>query len=113
MAAVVGGGELVVLDSTSYTVFARRFVERVAGETGVPGPTLLYLSHRHFDHFGGAAAIAAPVVGHRLTREGIARYDDGWIERNVTERGRGSTWSSPSSSSTRSRCCRRSSSTTG
>ncbi len=85
MAAVVGGGELVVLDSTSYTVFARRFVEHVATATGVGGPTLLYLSHRHFDHFGGAAAIDAPVVGHRLTREGIARFDDAWIERNVAE----------------------------
>lgn len=85
MAAVADGSSLLVLDTTSYTVFAERFVGQVADAEGVPGATLLYISHRHFDHFGGAAAIDAPVLGHRLTREAIARYDQDWIDRNVAE----------------------------
>jgi cyclase len=85
MAAVAEDGDMLVLDSTSYTVFAERFAAEVSKAAGVPGPTLLYISHRHFDHFGGAAAVDAPVIGHRLTREAIARYDQDWIDRNVAE----------------------------
>lgn len=85
MAAVAEDGAMLVLDSTSYTVFAERFVAEVAKAAGVPGPTLLYISHRHFDHFGGASVIHAPVIGHRLTRAAIARFDQDWIDRNVAE----------------------------
>lgn len=85
MAAVVGGESMLVLDTTSYNVFAERFVAQVAEAEGCPGPTLLYISHRHFDHFAGADAIDAPVVGHWLTRAVMARYTPDWMERNIAE----------------------------
>lgn len=83
MAAVVDGEQMFVLDTTSYNVFASRFVREVAGVEGCAGPTLLYISHRHFDHFGGADAIPAPVIGHRLTREAMARYTQEWLDRSL------------------------------
>jgi cyclase len=83
MAAVVSDGQMLVIDSTSYNVFADRFVREVADATGADGPTLLYITHRHFDHFGGADAVKAPVIGHRLTREMMARYTQDWLQNNI------------------------------
>lgn len=83
MAAVVDGSQMLVLDTTSYNVFASRFVTETAAAEGCPGPTLLYISHRHFDHFGGADAIDAPVIGHRLTREAMSRYTQEWLDRSL------------------------------
>jgi cyclase len=85
MAAVVDDGTMLVVDSTSYNVFAERFVAEVAAAEGVPGASLLYITHRHFDHFGGADAVPAPVIGHRLTREAMARYTQDWIDRNLAD----------------------------
>jgi cyclase len=79
MGAVVGDELTLIIDSTSYPPFAARFVEAVANDR----PRLLYITHRHFDHFGGAAAIDAPIMSHRLTRAALAGYDDGWVARNV------------------------------
>jgi cyclase len=83
MGAVVDDGEMLVVDSTSYNVFAERFVATVGEAEGCRGPTFLYITHRHFDHFGGANAIHAPVIGHRLTREAMLRYTPEWLDRNV------------------------------
>lgn len=85
MAAVVDADVMLVIDSTSYNVFASRFVAEVAAREGVAGPSLLYITHRHFDHFGGADAIDAPVLGHRLTREAMGRYSQEWLDRNIAE----------------------------
>lgn len=85
MAALVDGEEMLVLDTTSYNVFAERFVARVAEAEGCSGPTLLYISHRHFDHFAGADAISAPVVGHWLTRSVMAHYTQEWMDTNIAE----------------------------
>ena len=85
MAAIVDGGDMLVVDSTSYNVFAERFVAEVAAAEGVAGATLLFITHRHFDHFGGADAISAPVIGHRLTRAAMARYTQAWMDRNIAE----------------------------
>lgn len=85
MAAVVEAGVMLVIDSTSYNVFAGRFAADVAAREGIAGPTLLYITHRHFDHFGGADAIDAPVLGHRLTREAMGRYSQEWLDRNIAE----------------------------
>jgi cyclase len=85
MAALVDGDEMLVLDTTSYNVFAERFVAHVAEAEGCAGPTLLYISHRHFDHFAGADAIDAPVIGHWLTRAVMARYTQEWMDRNIAE----------------------------
>lgn len=85
MAAFVEGDSMLVLDTTSYNVFAERFVEQVAEAESCPGPTLLYISHRHFDHFAGADAIDAPVVGHWLTRAVMSRYTQEWMDNNIAE----------------------------
>jgi cyclase len=85
MAAVVDGNSMLVLDTTSYNVFAERFVAEVAAQEGCDGPTLLYISHRHFDHFAGADAIDAPVIGHWLTRAMMARYTQQWMDDNIAE----------------------------
>ena len=82
--AVVSGGAGVVVDTTSYEPFAATFlaeVERSAGHA-VDWQALL-VTHRHYDHFAGAAAIPAPVITHRLTREALDSYDTGWLSRNV------------------------------
>jgi cyclase len=83
MAAVVGSGQMLIIDSTSYNVFAERFVAEIIATADVAGPTLLYITHRHFDHWGGADAVDAPVLGHRLTREMMARYTQQWVEDNI------------------------------
>jgi cyclase len=85
MGAVVGGGTILVVDSTSYTVFAERFVQHVLDAEGPQDKQLVYITHRHFDHFGGAAALDGVVIGHRLTRESMALYPDDWLERNLAE----------------------------
>jgi cyclase len=85
MAALVDGGEMLVLDTTSYNVWAERFVARVAEEESCSGPSLVYISHRHFDHFAGADAINAPVIGHWLTRAVMARYTQQWMDQNIAE----------------------------
>jgi cyclase len=85
MAALVDGESMLVLDTTSYNVFAERFVRQVADAEGCPGPTSLYISHRHFDHFAGADAIDAPVIGHWLTRAVMSRYTPEWMSRNIAE----------------------------
>lgn len=84
MAAVVDSGKMLILDTTSYNVFAERFASHVTAETGCE-PTLLYISHRHFDHFAGADAIDAPVIGHWLTRQAMERYTQDWMDRNIAE----------------------------
>jgi cyclase len=85
MAALVDGDEMLVLDTTSYNIFAERFAAHVAAEEGCSGPTYLYISHRHFDHFAGADAIDAPVIGHWLTRAVMSRYTPEWMSRNIAE----------------------------
>jgi cyclase len=80
--AVVGSDLILFIDTTSYPPFAERFVAAV--EAAAPGRRrLLYITHRHFDHFGGAVAIDAPIMSHRLTRSTLAGYDDGWVARHV------------------------------
>lgn len=84
MAAVVGSDLTLYIDTTSYPVFASRFVETV--EADAPARNrLLFITHRHFDHFGGAVGIDAPIMSHRLTKETLAGYDDGWVGRHVPD----------------------------
>ncbi len=83
MGAVVGGDTLLVIDTTSYTVFAEDFVRHVREAEGPQRKQIVYITHRHFDHFGGAAALDGVVIGNRLTRDAMALYPSGWVERNV------------------------------
>ena len=85
MGAIVGRDGIVVVDATSYDIFAERFLAAVTDAEGDRPVRFLHITHRHFDHFGGACALDAIVVGHRLTREAMAAYPEGWVERNLAE----------------------------
>jgi cyclase len=84
MGAVVGEDLTLYIDSTSYPPFASRFVETV--EAGRPAKNrLLYITHRHYDHFAGANGIDAPILAHRATRTALESYDPDWIARHVPD----------------------------
>lgn|GEM_PF-6947400 len=82
MGAVVGTDLTLYIDATSYPPFAARFVEAVEAERPA-ARRLLYLTHRHYDHFAGTVAIDAPMLAHRLTRAALESYDPEWIDRHV------------------------------
>ncbi len=84
MGAVVGERLTLIIDTTSYPPFASRFLEAV-GQAAPAAPRLLYITHRHFDHFGGASAIDAPIISHRLTRLALESYDDQWLDRHIPD----------------------------
>lgn len=84
MGAVVGDDLTLYIDTTSYPPFASRFVETVEADRPAK-PRLLYITHRHYDHFAGAVGIDAPVLSHRLTRAALESYDPGWIARHVPD----------------------------
>ena len=83
MGAVVDQGQMLVIDTSCYSVFAKRFVERVVASEDVDGPTAVFVTHRHVDHFAGAGALAAPIIGHRLTRAGMAAYSQEWLDETL------------------------------
>jgi cyclase len=83
MGIVVGRDGAVVVDTTSYDRFAGRFLAHVAEQEAAPAWRYLLVTHRHWDHFGGASAIPAPMVAHRLTRAALLGYDAGWVTRNL------------------------------
>lgn len=83
MGAIVGSEGMLVVDTTSYNVFARRFLDYVETAEHRSDWRFLVVSHRHFDHFGGADAITAPVIGHRLTRAAMLGYTPEWLSRNL------------------------------
>jgi cyclase len=90
MGAVIGTGGMVVIDTTSYNLFAARFLEQVSAAEGRDDWRHLVVSHRHFDHFGGADGIHAPMIAHRLTRAALLGYTPQWLRHNLatwTEQG--------------------------
>jgi cyclase len=82
MGAVVGEHLTLYIDTTSYPPFASRFVATVEAQRP-PAHRLLYITHRHYDHFAGSVAIDAPILAHRLTRAVLESYDPDWIARHV------------------------------
>ena len=83
MGAVVHRGEGVIVDTTAYGLFAARFVSHVEKAEGRVRWRFVLVSHRHFDHWGAASVVAAPVVGHRLTDAALATYDAAWLSENI------------------------------
>ena len=80
MGAVVDQGRMLVIDTSCYSVFAQRFIDHVTSHEDVDGPTAVFVTHRHVDHFAGADALPAPIIAHRLTRAGMAAYSQEWLD---------------------------------
>jgi glyoxylase-like metal-dependent hydrolase (beta-lactamase superfamily II) len=66
LCAVVGMRRTAWLDAGSSAGHAMRFLEALAAE-GVAPPSHVVLTHSHWDHVFGAAALDASVIAHRLT----------------------------------------------
>lgn len=84
MGAVVSGGAGVLVDTTAYGVFAARFRDHVESAEGHVKWRAVFVSHRHFDHWGAAEVVTAPVVAHRLTGDALAGYSIDWLRRNTS-----------------------------
>ncbi|HEX2906499.1 MAG TPA: MBL fold metallo-hydrolase [Phototrophicaceae bacterium] len=71
LCAVVGGDHTLLLDAGSSPTHVRPLV---AGLAALGAPPLRYvaLTHWHWDHVFGAAAVGVPVIAHRLTADRLA-----------------------------------------
>lgn len=83
MGAVVDQRRMLVIDTSCYSVFAKRFVDHVVAHEDIDGPTAVFVTHRHVDHFAGADVLAAPIIAHRLTRAGMAAYSQEWLDETL------------------------------
>lgn len=66
LCAVVGARRTVWLDAGSSAAHTMTFLEALSAE-GVAPPSHVVLTHSHWDHVFGAAALDASVIAHRLT----------------------------------------------
>jgi glyoxylase-like metal-dependent hydrolase (beta-lactamase superfamily II) len=66
LCAVVGTRRTLMLDAGSSAAHARSFLEGLRDE-GVTPPSLVVLTHSHWDHVFGAAELGVPVVAHART----------------------------------------------
>ena len=87
LCAVVSGSECLMLDAGASAAHAAAFLQALA-EAGVPEPRFVALTHWHWDHVFGAAAIGAPVIAHVATMErldALSRYawDDASLQYMV------------------------------
>jgi glyoxylase-like metal-dependent hydrolase (beta-lactamase superfamily II) len=62
-----------MLDAGSSAAHARSFLTGLEAE-GVAPPSLVVLSHSHWDHVFGAAALGVPVVAHTRTAEYLGEH---------------------------------------
>ena len=62
-----------MLDAGSSDAHARSFVDGLR-EAGVAPPSLVVLTHSHWDHVFGAAELGVPVVAHARTAEYLAEH---------------------------------------
>lgn len=77
LAAVVGTERTLMLDAGASAAHARLFLDALKN-AGVRAPDQIALTHWHWDHVFGAAAIGAPVIAHARTRDQLkvlAGYD--------------------------------------
>ena len=73
LCAVVGARRTLALDAGSSAAHARLFLDALSAE-GVAPPSLVVLTHSHWDHVFGAADLGAPVIAHALTAETLKRH---------------------------------------
>jgi glyoxylase-like metal-dependent hydrolase (beta-lactamase superfamily II) len=87
LCAVVGARRTVVLDAGSSAEHARLFLDGLAAD-GVPPPSLVVLTHSHWDHVFGAAELDAPVIAHVVTAQTLLElaatdWSDEALDRRV------------------------------
>jgi glyoxylase-like metal-dependent hydrolase (beta-lactamase superfamily II) len=63
----------MMLDAGSSDAHARSFLDGLR-EAGVAPPSLVVLTHSHWDHVFGAAELGVPVVAHARTAEYLAEH---------------------------------------
>lgn len=71
LCAVVGSEFTLMLDTGASAAHARLFLDRLR-ETGISAPQYAALTHWHWDHVFGAAALRIPVIAHHLTAQHLA-----------------------------------------
>lgn len=76
----------VVIDTTSYPVFAQQVREAVAEEDDAPWRYVIN-THRHFDHIGGNQVFERECVfvAPELTREGMQIYTGDYLDEQIVE----------------------------
>jgi glyoxylase-like metal-dependent hydrolase (beta-lactamase superfamily II) len=87
LCAVAGARRTLMLDAGSSAEHARRFLDGLAAEE-VPPPSLVVLTHSHWDHVFGAAELDVPVIAHALTAQTLRElaatdWSDEALDRRV------------------------------
>jgi glyoxylase-like metal-dependent hydrolase (beta-lactamase superfamily II) len=86
LCAVVGSRWTLMLDAGSSAAHARLFLDELEGE-GAASPSLVLLTHSHWDHVFGAAELGVPVVAHARTAAyltDLAKLD--WSDEALEQR---------------------------
>jgi glyoxylase-like metal-dependent hydrolase (beta-lactamase superfamily II) len=88
LCAVAGARRTLMLDAGSSAEHARLFLEGLAAEQVAP-PSLLVLTHSHWDHVFGGAALDLPVIAHELTAQALQElaatdWSDEALDRRVS-----------------------------
>ena len=78
LAAVVGTERTLMLDAGASAAHARLFLDALKN-AGVRAPDQIALTHWHWDHVFGAAAIGAPVIAHARTRDQLKVLENSFI----------------------------------
>jgi glyoxylase-like metal-dependent hydrolase (beta-lactamase superfamily II) len=73
LCAVAGDRRTLALDAGSSAAHARLFLDGLSAE-GVSPPSLVVLTHSHWDHVFGAAELDSPVIAHALTAETLTEH---------------------------------------
>jgi glyoxylase-like metal-dependent hydrolase (beta-lactamase superfamily II) len=86
LCAVVGEQQTLLLDVGASSAHTNLFLEALKSER-VSSPSLVVLTHWHWDHVFGAADLNVPIIAHRETRERLitlAGYD--WSNEALEQR---------------------------
>ncbi|MEO9175960.1 MAG: MBL fold metallo-hydrolase, partial [Gaiellales bacterium] len=86
LAAVAGDDSTVLLDVGASVAHTASFLEALA-PIGLPPLRLAVLTHWHWDHAFGGAALDVPIAAHRITADELAReaaYD--WSDAALARR---------------------------
>lgn len=87
LCAVVGANRVAMLDAGASFAHARQFLKELDSR-GVARPNYVLLTHWHWDHVFGAAAIGGDLIAHRCTAEKLAElslrdWSDAGLEQQV------------------------------
>ena len=87
LCAVAGARRTLMLDAGSSAEHARLFLEGLVAQHVAP-PSLVVLTHSHWDHVFGAAELDVPVIAHALTAQALQElaatdWSDEALDRRV------------------------------